>query len=1358
MAIELLDSPQATTSMFTAVDFDPFSCGELLTAIPATEPQQEIWLAAQMGDDANCAYNESQPMWLWGELDVAALKLALQQLVERHDALRTSFSPDGKTLCIATSTPFEVSFTDLSAVPDREAQLTQRLQQVSRRPFDLVYGPLFRVQIIRFEAQAHLVILTTHHVVCDGWSWGVLLPDLAALYSAARQGISASLDAPERFTDYVQLQQQQAHSPEYISAERYWLKQLSGQLPVLELPSDRPRPALKTYNAAREDWKLDAALVTALKRTGAKARCSFFTILLAGFEVFLHRLSGQTDLIVGVPSAGQSANGKEGLVGHCVNFLPMRSRIDGNLSFLKYAQQRRSEILDAYDHQQVSFGSLVKKLALPRDPSRVPLVSVVFNYDRPLSGKDLNFDGLEVELFTYPRAFENFDLFVNASEAANGVVLECQYNTDLYDASTIRQRMAEFEVLLGGIAADPQQSIWQLPILPATEQQLLETWNQTQADYPIDQTIHQLIEAQVEITPDAIAITFGTQSLTYRELNNRANQVAHYLQTLEVDSETLVGVCIGRSLEMVIGLLGILKAGAAYVPLDPAYPPERLATILEDAQVPILLTQQSLFNSLPQHAAKVVCLDADWSTIAAHDKDNLTSGNATQLAYVIYTSGSTGKPKGVAIEHRNTVAFLSWARETFAPDLLSGVLAPTSICFDLSIFELFFPLSVGGRVILTESILLLPTLPTAKEVTLINTVPSAIAELLKLNAIPASVLTINLAGEPLPNKLVQQLYELETVQQVFNLYGPSEDTTYSTVALMPRGSDEIPTIGRPIANTQIHLLDQHLQPVPIGVPAELYISGAGLARGYLNRPDLTQERFIPNPFSPETGSRLYKTGDLARYQADGNIEYLGRIDHQVKLRGFRIELGEIEAVLTQHPQVQQAIAIVREDNPGDKRLVAYVVPRSIATDNAQSNSPTSSELQNTVKAKLPDYMVPSTIVILDTLPLTPNGKIDRKALPIPDVERTNDLQTLVAARDQLELKLVQLWETILGIKPIGITDNFFELGGHSLLAVRLLAEIEAVFNRKLPLTTVFQAPTIAQLAAILNQSSWKPPCPSLAIIQSGRSYPPLFCIHVLGRGLEFYRPLVSYLDRSQPVYGLSTQIMETNEAPPNQVEDLAAYYIKEMRTIQPEGPYSLAGVSFGGVVAYEMAQQLHAQGQQVVLLALMDTFTFVEPTVIPLRRRIPDLIQLLQQGQTKIFFDKVRMRLINKVEGMQGVIDKVICSFYERTGQPLPNHLQDFVYQEENNTALAHYKTRPYPGRVILFKGTDSPLAIVNPQQFDPEVSWRAILGDKLDVHLIPGDHLGILREPNVKVLGEKLNSYLSALMLQQASSPTDKL
>ncbi|MEH2333884.1 non-ribosomal peptide synthetase [Nostoc sp.] len=1058
-------------SRLTAVDFDPFANGELLLTAPATESQKEIWASVKMGDAANCAYNESQSLRLRGELDVKVFQSGVEELVQRHEALRTTFSTNGNILCIVASRQIEIPIIDLSSLELQEQQekLASILRQEVEQPFDLEHGPLFRAKIVKLQLQEHLAILTAHHIICDGWSWAVLMPDLGKLYSGLQQGIVPELEEPDHLSEYATLQEEEADSPEAIATEKYWLKQFADSVPVVDFPSDRPRPPLRTFNAAREDWHLNSELVANLKQLGTKLGCSFMTTILGGFEVWLHRMTGQNDLVVGIPAAGQAALGQYNLVGHCVNLLPLRSQINGEKSFSDYLQTRRSAVLDAYDHQQFTFGSLVKKLVLPRDSSRIPLVPIIFNVDQALDSDQLPFMDLEVEFFSNPRTFENFELFINATELHGELILECQYNTNLFDADTIRRRMAEFETLLLGIVANPNQSIAKLPILPAVEQQLLATWNNTQIAYPQDICIHQLFETQVEKTPDAIAVVFEEELISYRELNLRANQLAHYLQSLGVGSEVLVGLCVERSLEMVVGVLGILKAGGAYVPLDYAYPQERLAFMLQDAQVSVLLTQEKLKAGLPNHQAEIICLDTNWQSIdygLDNPTHNITSNN---LAYVIYTSGSTGQPKGVQIQHRGAVNLLNAVAKEPGLTAEDTLLSVTSLSFDIAVSEIFLPLSVGAKLVLVsrevaaDGTQLLKALTTSGA-TFMQPTPVTWRLLLAAGWQGSPQLKMISTGEALPRELANQL--LPKGACLWNLYGPTETTIWSTGYKVTTGNKAM-SIGCPLANTQLYILDSHLQPVPIGISGELYIGGEGLARGYLNRPDLTAEKFISNPFSPNPKSRLYKTGDLARYLPDGHIEYLGRIDYQIKLRGFRIELGEIETALLQHPEVKEGVVIVREDTSNENHLVGYIV-----AETGQDSLQVISQLRRFLKQQLPDFMVPTIFMALEAMPLTPNGKVDRKALPEADASRPELEANYVAPRTPIEQQIADIWMQVLNVKRVGIYDNFFELGGYSLVGIQVVSRVRQALQVEILMSNLFELPTVADLAERVETLRW----------------------------------------------------------------------------------------------------------------------------------------------------------------------------------------------------------------------------------------------------------------------------------------------
>ncbi|MBO3462590.1 non-ribosomal peptide synthetase [Aetokthonos hydrillicola Thurmond2011] len=1059
----------------TSVEFDPFAGGEVLLTAPATESQKEVWASVQMSADANCAYNESQTLRFKGDLDVDALRLALNALVQRHEALRTTFSPDGTTLCITNSLDIEILIIELSGLDPlaQNAEVTSLRQRAVEEPFNVEFGPLFRAQIIKLNHQEHLAILTAHHIICDGWSWAVMITDLGTLYSAFKQQITPDLDEPERFSEYAIALAEAEGDEEATETLNYWLQEFAQSVPVLDFPTDRPRPPLRTFNSDRKDWDLAPELVSQLKQLGTSLGCSFMTTILAGFEVFLHRLTGQEDVIVGVPAAGQAASGRYNMVGHCVNLLPLRTQVQPHQTFTQYLKARKSSVLDAYDHQQFTFGHLVQKLVIKRDPSRIPLVPIVFNIDQGLEAEKLPFDGLEVELFSNPRSYENFELFINATELKGKVTLECQYNTNLFDADTIQRRMGEFQNLLEAIVANPDQLVAKLPLLPQSEEQLLAQWNNTQTPYPQEQCIHELFEAQVDKTPDKIAVIFEDQQLTYYELDQKANQLAHYLQSLGVGTEVVVGVCCDRGLDMVIGVLGILKAGGAYIPIDPAYPQERIAFMAEDSQIAVLLTQSHLTAQLPSSQANLICLDRDWHIIsAASDGTRLSTSGATteNLAYIIYTSGSTGKPKGVQIEHRSVVNFLTSMSQKPGITEKDVLLAITTISFDIAGLEIYLPLSIGAKILLVsretaaDADQLMQKL-NSYNVTIMQATPATWQMLVAAGWVGNKQLKILCGGEALSPKLASDL--IHRCGSLWNMYGPTETTIWSAAYQIVADNQPI-TIGYPIANTQIHVLDTNLQPVPIGVPGELHIGGVGLARGYLNRLELTIEKFIPNPFSSDPNARLYKTGDLARWLPNGQVECLGRIDSQVKVRGFRIELGEIEANLVQHPAVKEAVAIVREDIPGEKVLVSYFVPVS---GKAEDNYDLIAELRQFLKEQLPSFMVPTTFMVLDAMPLTPNGKVDRKALPKPDMAQQLTASYVPPSTD-LERQIADIWSQVLNLQHVGIHDNFFELGGYSLLATQVVSRLRKTLQVEILLPHLFEVPTIAELARRIEALRW----------------------------------------------------------------------------------------------------------------------------------------------------------------------------------------------------------------------------------------------------------------------------------------------
>jgi amino acid adenylation domain-containing protein len=1054
-------------------------------ALPLSFAQQRLWFLDQL-EPGNPFYNISRVVHLKGVLDVAALEQSFNELVRRHEALRTSFpiANEQAVQVIAPVLNLTLPIVDLSELPDaeRDAEILQLARLEARYSFDLTQCPLLRVTLLRLKEEEHVLLFTIHHIISDGWSAGVLVREIATLYESFSAGKPSPLpELPIQYADYAVWQRQWLQGEVLESQMSYWKQQLGGNLPVLELPTDRPRSPIRTLQGRTQSWQLSQELTQKLKAMSRREGVTLFVTLLAAFKTLLYRYTSQEDILVGSPIANRNRRKLEGLIGFFVNTLVLRTDLSGNPSFRELLSRVREVALSAYTHQDLPFEQLVEELQPTRNLSHTPLFQVMFVLQNaPMEA--LKLPGLSLDMLEVDSETARFDLTLTLTETEQGLVGALEYSTDMFDAATIARMLGHFQTLLEGIVANPDRQLSDLPILTETErQQLLVDWQGIRVDYPQERCIHELFEAQVERTPDAIAVVFADQQLTYRELNAKANQLAHQLQAMGVKPEVLVGICVERSLYMVIGLLSILKAGGAYVPLDPSYPQQRLSFMLEDARVPVLLTQQHLVETLPPHQAKVICLDADWAASTEHCQENPISGvKPENLAYMIYTSGSTGTPKGVMNAHVGVCNRLLWMQDTYPLTPADRVLQKTPFSFDVSVWEFFSPLLAGACLVVAQpgghrDSAYLVKLINDEQITLVHFVPSMLRIFLQEQGVEAckSLKRVICSGEALPFDLQQRCFErLNT--ELYNFYGPTEAAIEVTArACQPEGesTESAVPIGSPIANVQIYILDANLHLVPVGVPGELYIGGIAPARGYLNRPELTAEKFIPNPYSNEPNARLYRSGDLARYLPNGEIEYLGRIDHQVKIRGFRIELGEIENALAKHQGVGEVVVMDREVQPGNKQLVAYIVPTNLKSlpplKREVVQNPKSGDLQNFLKQQLPDYMVPSTFVLLEALPLTANGKVNKRALPAPDTARPELNEAFVAPRTPEEKVLAEIWTQVLGIEQVGIHDNFFALGGDSIRSIQIRSRAEKQ-GLNFSLQQLFQYQTIYELAQNLT--------------------------------------------------------------------------------------------------------------------------------------------------------------------------------------------------------------------------------------------------------------------------------------------------
>jgi amino acid adenylation domain-containing protein len=1320
---------------------------------PLTYDQERFWFLDRVGQ-GGASYNIYTGRRLRGALDTAALERALGEVVRRHASLRTTFrETDGvASQRVAPFTGFALPAEDLGALDPaaRERELRLRMDEVACHHFDLTVGPLFLARLVRLDERDHALLLCVHHIIADGWSLGVLFRETWALYDAFRAGHPSPLaELPLQYAQWAVWQR----SPDRREAESrqlaYWTRQLAGAPELMELPANHPRPSVPSFRGGHVPVSVPADVLERLRELARAEGATVYMVVLSAFKLLLTRYGVGDDVVVGTPIAGRTRSEVEGLIGLFMNTLVLRTDVSGDPPFRALVRRVRETVLDAYEHQDVPFERVIAELAPERTLSHSTLFQVLFQLDNAaLVEVPAREAALQVSELSRDADSAKLDVALLLNAHSRGITGALHYSADLFERGTALRMVEHLERLLDQVAADPDRRVSRLNLVSRAERDRLLGWNRTTARYPADRCIHQLFEEQARRTPDAVALEFGAESLTYAELDARANRLARHLRGMGVGPEVRVGICLERSPELMVCILGVMKAGGAYVPMDPAHPAERIAYLLDDSGVGVLLTQDRLRARIPpRDGIAVVAVDAAAGRIGANGDGPVESGVTSEnLAYVIYTSGSTGRPKGVAMHHRGVSNYIHWGIRAYGADGGNGAPVFSSMAVDLTVTNLL-PLFAGRPVRL---------LPEASPVEALADIIRARPGfgLIKITPIHVGLLNTMLAPEDLAGAAHTLVIGADFLSaeptvpwqdhapgvRLMNEYGPTETVVGCSAYLLPTGRHRrgaVP-VGRPIQNLTFYVLDVQGEPVPVGLPGELYIGGAGVARGYLGRPGLSAEKFVPDPFA-DAGARMYRTGDRARWLADGNLMILGRTDNQVKIRGYRVELGEIEAVLRRRPEVRECMVTVREDRPGDRRLVAYVV--ADAADPA--------ELREWMRGTLPEYMVPAAFVVMRALPQTPTGKLDRRALPAPEYGREEN--GFDEPRTFVEAQLIQVWEELLGVKGIGPSQSFFELGGNSLLALRLFALVNRRMKCDLPVATLFAGATVRQMARAVEAQSRAPAGPRSPVVplQPHGSLPPLFCVHPADRDVMGYVNLVRHLGAGQPVYGLR----DLGDDLSRPVTRIASEHVAALREVQPRGPYFLLGWSFGGFVAYEMAMQLERAGETVAFLGLLDTLVPELVHAWPWSSDV-DIItgaadDVAALSRRPFVLDRAALEGLDAEEQVRIVVEALHAQGAAPDDFDADALREGFLTLRARVRSRAGYAPAPFPGTLTLFRAGevhDLMAGFLAPYTDEERrtMGWCRSAA-AVEVREVPGAHVTLGSEPHVRTLAREMAAALAA-------------